>query len=132
MRRARPEVLVARFGMRSKPRPFTSVAIFEDQHRISTLPDENDSAGSAMDAGILARYVNLAANRYPEYRNARVVCIAESAGKIWVRNGQQAALPWDATRIVSAREIADWLWEKSVSDVKWPGQRNVPEVGGKP
>jgi len=45
---------VARFGMRSKPKPFTSIAIFENQQRVSSLPDVVDPANSAIDAVILA------------------------------------------------------------------------------
>ena len=61
LRRARPRTIVARFGMRSKPKPFTSIAIFENQQRVSSLPDVDDPENSAIDAAILARYVWLAA-----------------------------------------------------------------------
>jgi len=50
LRRARPRVLVARFGMRTKPKPFTGIAIFENQENINTLPDVDDPQGSAVDA----------------------------------------------------------------------------------
>src|SRR5207245_1426981 len=56
LRRARPRLLVARFGMRSKPKPFTGIAIFENQQKISAMRDLDDPEGSAMDAQMLARY----------------------------------------------------------------------------
>jgi hypothetical protein len=66
IRRARPRILFARFGLRAKPKPFTGIAIFENQHRISSLSDVDDPQGSAIDAAVLARYILLAAQRYPE------------------------------------------------------------------
>lgn len=84
LRRARPRMLVARFGVRSKPKPFTSIAIFEDQHKVSTLPDLPDPQNSALDAGILARYVWLSALRYPEYQQALCICVSEHLNHAWV------------------------------------------------
>jgi hypothetical protein len=84
LRRARPRALVARFGIRPKPKPFTGIAIFENQAKVSTLPDANDPENSAIDAGILARYVWLSAQRYPEYERAVCVCIAEHLNTAWV------------------------------------------------
>jgi hypothetical protein len=78
LRRARPSVLVAHFGTRNKPKPFTSVAVFENQERASPQPDIEDLAGSAVDAQMLAYYVWLAATRYQEYYGRTVcLCLAE-------------------------------------------------------
>jgi hypothetical protein len=82
-RRARPTVLVACFGMRNKPKPFTSIAILEDQEHTSPLPDTADPAGSAVDAQILARYVWLAASRYEEYKDALCLCVADAIPAIY-------------------------------------------------
>ena len=76
-RRARPRVLVARFGMRSKPKPFTSIAVFENQNRVSTVPNADDPENSAIDAAILSNYVWLAAQRYPEYEHSLCICLSE-------------------------------------------------------
>lgn len=79
LRRARPDLLVARFGLRSKPKPFTSVAVFENPDQINPLPAVDDVPGSTLDAQVLSQYVWLAANRYEEYRtNTAFVCLAES------------------------------------------------------
>jgi len=84
-RRARPEVLIACFGVRSKPKPFTSVAVFENPDQINPMPAVDDLPGSALDAQILSLYVWLAANRYDEYRtNAACVCLAESLSEAYV------------------------------------------------
>lgn len=77
LRRARPQLLVARFGMRSKPKPFTSIAIFENQERVSTIAAADDPANSAIDSAVLARYVWLAATRHREYEKAVCLCVSE-------------------------------------------------------
>jgi hypothetical protein len=82
-RRARPRIVVARFGMRNKPKPFTSIAILEDQEHSSMLPDSPDLEGSAIDALILARYTWLAASRYEEYKDAVCLCVADAIPAIY-------------------------------------------------
>lgn len=76
-RRARPSIVIARFGVRSKPKPFTSIAIFENQEKVSTVPDVADPENSAVDAAILAHYIWLAARRYTEFDQSVCCCISE-------------------------------------------------------
>jgi hypothetical protein len=84
-RRARPALLAAQFGMRSKPKPFTGVAVFENPDQVNPLPTVDDLPGSATDAEMLALYVWLAACRYDEYqKNTACVCLAESLGQAYV------------------------------------------------
>jgi len=78
-RRARPQVLIARFGTRYRPKPFTSVAVLEDQEKANPLPEVDDPEGSAVDAEILSRYIWLAASRHAEYSEALCLCVAEGA-----------------------------------------------------
>jgi hypothetical protein len=78
IRRARPRALFARFGLRARPKAFTGIAIFENPQHISALPDVDDPAGSAVDALVLARYILLASERYPESEQTAFLCIAES------------------------------------------------------
>ena len=82
-RRARPSVLVGYFGTRDKPKPFTSVAVFENQSAASSLPPVKDLAGSALDVEVLAHYIWLAAARYPEYQGALTLCIAENLSTVF-------------------------------------------------
>ncbi len=85
LRRARPSLLAARFGVRDKPKPFTGVAVFENQDQVNPLPAVGDFEGSALDAQILALYIWMAAGRYAEYQNSTVcVCIAESLSQAYV------------------------------------------------
>lgn len=84
-RRARPGFLAAQFGVRSKPKPFTGVAVFENPDQVNPLPAVDDLQGSALDAQMLALYVWLAASRYSEYQSSTVcVCLAESISQAYV------------------------------------------------
>jgi hypothetical protein len=84
-RRARPALLVARFGVRSKPKPFTGVAVFDNPDQVNPLPSVDDFEGSAVDAQMLALHVWLAAGRYEEYQRSTVcVCIAESLSQAYI------------------------------------------------
>jgi len=112
LRRARPSVLVARFGVRSKPKPFTSVAVFENPDQINPLPAVEDLQGSALDAQVLSRYVWLAATRYEEYRNAVCMCLAESLSEAYVIAPPEFALMREAQPISPDKcrsALAEWL-----------------------
>ena len=84
-RRARPTFLAAQFGVRSKPKPFTGVAVFDNPDQINPLPAVDDLPGSAVDAQMLALYVWLAASRLQEYqRQTACLCLAESLSEAYV------------------------------------------------
>jgi hypothetical protein len=92
-RRARPSFLVAHFGVRNKPKPFTSVVVFENQDKLNPLPAVPDLPGSAVDVEMLALYVWLAALRYGEYqRSTACVCLAESLSEAYVVAPQEFPL----------------------------------------
>jgi len=114
MRRARPRVLIARFGMRIKPKPFTSIAVFENQQKISSVPDADDPQGSAVDAGILARYVWLAASRYPEVERTCCVCLAESSNSAFVITHPGNANRFNPRDAVTPNELCGWITEQLV------------------
>ena len=109
LRRARPRVIVARFGLRSKPKPFTSIAIFENQQRISTLPDVDDREGSAVDALILARYVWLAASRYPEHEQTSCLCVSESRNSVFLIAPPGKSPQWSPQHPVPLEDVHKWL-----------------------
>jgi hypothetical protein len=113
LRRARPSLLIAQFGVRSKPKPFTSVAVFENPDQVNPLPAVDDLLGSALDAQILALYVWLAAARYDEYRgNTVCLCLAESLSQAYVVSPPEFALLREAEPVPLQRvrrTLADWL-----------------------
>jgi hypothetical protein len=85
LRRARPTMLVAQFGIRQRLKPFASVAVFEDQERASPVPPIDDLPGGAVDAQMLALYVWLAALHHPEYiHQTACLCIAEGLEEAYV------------------------------------------------
>jgi len=108
-RRARPQQMAVRFGMRAKPKPFTGVAIFENPQKISRLPDEDDPLGSATDALILARYTWLSLARYPEAKSAYCVAISERSSEVLLIPPANVAMPWTSGSKVEAAAFADWL-----------------------
>ncbi len=65
LRRVQPQVLLCSFGIRRKPKPFSSVVLFEDQNRANPFPEVEDAAGSLLDIQILSEYVYLAAGLPP-------------------------------------------------------------------
>jgi hypothetical protein len=76
LRRVQPQVLIASFGVRKKLKPFSSVVLFEDQSRSNPMPDEDDPAGSLIDAAMLSEYVYLGAQRVSCYPGHTVVVMA--------------------------------------------------------
>ena len=108
-RRARPTFLAAQFGVRSKPKPFTGVAVFENPDQVNPLPAIDDLPGSAVDAQILALYVWLAAARFEEYQRSTVcLCIAESLSQAYVVAPPELSL-WKETEPVSIDRLGEAL-----------------------
>jgi len=105
LRRARPRAIVARFGMRSKPKPFTSIAIFENQQRISSLPDVDDPENSAVDAAILARYAWLASSRYPEQQQTLCICVSEHCDSAYLILPAGKSLGWSPEHSIASEEL---------------------------
>lgn len=113
MRRARPSVLATCFGTRPRPKPFTSVAIFENQERASPLPAIEDLPASALDTQVLAHYTVLAAMRYPEYREHTVFLgVAEALPRACLAAPAEFPLKLEAGPTQPARlsaSLAEWL-----------------------
>jgi hypothetical protein len=101
--------------MRSKPKPFTSIAIFENQQRISSLPDVDDPENSAIDAVILARYVWLAASRYPEQEQTLCLCVSEHRDSAYVILPAGKSLGWSPERTIAPDELYSWLGAQFLS-----------------
>ena len=109
LRRARPRMITARFGLRIRPKPFTSIAIFENQQKVSTLRDEDDPEGSAIDAQILARYIWLSTLRYSEKERTCCVCVAESSRSVYVIAPESQRPRWSADQAVPPEAIHEWM-----------------------
>jgi hypothetical protein len=68
VRRARPSVMIASFGIRNKVKPFSSLLIYADQDRVSEIPSQMDALGSYVDLEIFYQYLWQEFEKYPEYR----------------------------------------------------------------
>ena len=69
LRRAQPRLLVTRFGVRHKFRPFSSMLLFSQPRASDQSPLVEDPAGSFIDVEQLAYYVWLNAEKGAAYRN---------------------------------------------------------------
>jgi hypothetical protein len=118
LRRAQPQVLLASFGIRDKPKPFSSLAWFEDQTRANPTPDQPDPAGSLIDDQMLSQYVYLTARRLKPYAG-------QTLG-VFAAMDRNSALVFPPDPIKSA---GDWARPKlslaAISDacLRWVGQR---------
>lgn len=69
IRRARPSLLIASFGIRNKMKPFSSMLIFTDQDKATAIPTQADMLGSYVDLEVFYQYIYQEAGKYAEYRN---------------------------------------------------------------
>ena len=69
IRRAKPSLLIAGFGIRNKVKPFSSLLIFGDQEVSTAIPTQADMLGSYVDLEIFYQYLWQEAGKYAEYRN---------------------------------------------------------------
>ena len=69
LRRAQPRVLVTRYGVRDRLKPFSSLLLFSQPRTTDQIPLIEDPVGSFVDVEQLAYYVWLNAEKSPAYRN---------------------------------------------------------------
>src|SRR5206468_5939563 len=68
LRRAQPRILVTRFGVRDKFKPFSSLLLFSQPRASDQIPVLQDPAGSFVDVEQLSYYVWLNAEKSAAYR----------------------------------------------------------------
>jgi hypothetical protein len=68
LRRAQPRILITRFGVRDKLKPFSSMVLFSQPRPSDQIPVAQDPAGSFVDVEQLSYYVWLNAEKSPAYR----------------------------------------------------------------
>jgi hypothetical protein len=69
LRRAQPRMLVTRFGVRDRLKPFSSMVLFSQPRASDHIPVTPDPAGSFIDVEQLSYYIWLNAEKSPAYRN---------------------------------------------------------------
>jgi hypothetical protein len=105
MAHARPAVVLAEFGLRNKPKPFTSVAVFENQEKATPQLPVPDPEGSAVDAMMLAYYTWLGTTRYDEYQRAACLCLFEDLPYVLVAGHQEFPL-WNEKEPIPLARLA--------------------------
>ncbi len=68
LKRAQPRILVARFGVRDKMKPFSSLLLFSKPRSTDQIPILQDPVGSFVDVELLSYYIWLNAEKGPPYR----------------------------------------------------------------
>lgn len=114
LRRAQPRVLITRFGVRDKLRPFSSMVMFSQPRPSDHLPSVQDPAGSFVDVEQLSYYVWLNAEKTPAYRGKTLyLFLAEGVDEMLaIRSDRPAAT---ASGLPAARltdvyaTMAQWL-----------------------
>jgi hypothetical protein len=85
IRRARPSILVAGFGIRNKVKPFSSLLIYADQDTVSPIPTQMDTLGSYVDLEIFYQYIWQECEKYADYRkNTAYIFAAEGMDELLV------------------------------------------------
>jgi hypothetical protein len=114
MRRAQPQLLICSFGIRRRLKPFSSVAVFEDQGRANPAPEQDDAPSSLIDAQILAEYVYLTASRLPSYAEQTLGVFAVQDSSTVQIAGPSPATGWPSGPLALAElsaGIVRWMEE---------------------
>jgi hypothetical protein len=72
VRRARPTLVVAKFGIRNKVKPFSSLLIHADQEKSNPIPTQMDTLGTYVDLEVLYLYIWQEFEKYAEYERNTV------------------------------------------------------------
>lgn len=85
LKRAQPRVLVVRFGVRDKMKPFSSLLLFSKPRPTDQIPNLLDPLGSFIDVELLSYYVWLNAEEVAPYRGKTLyVLLADGADQMLV------------------------------------------------
>jgi hypothetical protein len=85
LKRAQPRVLVVRFGVRDKMKPFSSLLLFSKPRPADQIPNLQDPLGSFVDVELLSYYVWLNAEEVAPYRDKTLyVLLADGADEMLV------------------------------------------------
>jgi hypothetical protein len=114
VRRAQPRLLVARYGVRDKMKPFSSLLLFSQPRASDQIPLIEDPVGSFVDVEQLSYYVWLNAEKSAAYRE-RTLYLFLAEGVDEMLAVRSAAVPQREVRLAPAglRDVgatmAAWL-----------------------
>ena len=114
LRRAQPRILVTRFGVRDKLKPFSSLLLFSQPRASDQIPMIEDPVGSFIDVEQLCYYVWLNAEKSPAYRNKTLyLFLAEDVDQMLAIRSDVPAAPALALPPASLSDVcatmAQWL-----------------------
>ncbi|HEU0108558.1 MAG TPA: hypothetical protein VFT38_20400 [Vicinamibacteria bacterium] len=114
LKRAQPRLLVARFGVRDKMKPFSSLLLFSSPRPTDQVPSLEDPLGSFVDVEQLSYYVWLSAEKSAAYRGKTLyLLLAEGVDEMRaIRPGAPMSAPGDlpaATLAEVSATMAGWL-----------------------
>jgi hypothetical protein len=125
LRRAQPRILVTRYGVRDRFKPFSSLLLFSQPRASDRVPTTPDPVGSFIDVEQLSYYVWLNAEKSPAYRKKTLyLFLAEGVGEMLaIRSDVPVAT---ASGLAPAR-----LPDVCATMAHWLGVP-VPEPSGRP
>jgi hypothetical protein len=117
LKRAQPRMLVARYGVRDKMKPFSSLLLFSQPRASDQIPEIEDPTGSFVDVEQLSYYVWLNAEKTAAYRNRTLyLFLAEGVDEMLaLRSDHSGPSAPPATRLAPAtladvcQTMAAWL-----------------------
>jgi hypothetical protein len=124
LRRVQPRLLVARYGVRDKMKPFSSLLLFSQPRATDQIPDIEDPFGSFIDVEQLSYYVWLNAGKSAAYRQRTLhLLLADGVDQMLaVRAGEAPAA---ASRVATAATPAD----VAATMAEWLGVKAPPGAG---
>jgi len=125
LRRAQPRILITRFGVRDRLKPFSSMVLFSQPRPTDHVPIAQDPAGSFIDVEQLSYYIWLNAEKNPAYRSHTLyLFLAEGVDQMLaIRSDAPAAAPSPATaaRLADVHAtMARWLGAPVVNGAGQP------------
>jgi len=115
LRRAQPRLLVARYGVRDKLKPFSSLLLFSQPRASDQIPLIEDPLGSFIDVEQLSYYVWLQAEKSAAYRKKTLyLFLAES-------QDEMLAIRSDASGPVSSAAAPASLADVCATMTQWLG-----------
>jgi hypothetical protein len=114
LRRAQPRILVTRFGVRDKLKPFSSLLLFSQPRASDQIPLIEDPVGSFVDVEQLSYYVWLNAEKSPAYRKKTLyLFLAEGVDEMLAIRSDAPAAPASVLPPASLHDVcatmARWI-----------------------
>jgi hypothetical protein len=123
LRRAQPRLLVTRYGVRDKMKPFSSLLLFSQPRASDQIPLIEDPVGSFVDVEQLSYYVWLSAEKSAAYRQRTLyLFLAEGVDEM-------LALRSGAPTVAGTRLAAASLSDVCATMVAWLGMAPIGPHG---